>query len=104
MVHDRRTTLQRKCASEGNCSRFWNKRTRTLVRRLAELGASFAQIVDRLRHDLALKYLSERDLSLTEIAFLLGYSNQSAFSSACRRWTGKTPREIRAQFILASNS
>jgi AraC-like DNA-binding protein len=68
---------------------------RTLVRRLAELGTSFADIVDRLRHDLARKYLGQRDLSLTHIAFLLGYSNQSAFSSACRRWTGKAPRELR---------
>jgi AraC-like DNA-binding protein len=69
---------------------------RTLVRRLAELDTSFAQVVDGLRHDLARKYLSETDLSLTHIAFLLGYSNQSAFSSACRRWTGQTPRELRA--------
>ena len=69
---------------------------RTLVRRLGELGTSFAAIVDHLRHDLARKYLKQRDLSFTHIAFLLGYSNQSAFSSACRRWTGKTPRELRA--------
>ncbi len=69
---------------------------RTLVRRLGELGTSFADIVDRLRHDLARKYLNQQDLSLTHIAFLLGYSNQSAFSSACRRWTGKAPRELRA--------
>jgi AraC-like DNA-binding protein len=68
---------------------------RTLVRRLGELGTSFADLVDRLRHDLARKYLNQPDLSLTHIAFLLGYSNQSAFTSACRRWTGKTPREMR---------
>jgi AraC-like DNA-binding protein len=69
---------------------------RTLVRRLGELGTSFADIVDRLRRDLARKYLHQQDLSLTHVAFLLGYSNQSAFSSACRRWTGKAPRELRA--------
>jgi AraC-like DNA-binding protein len=69
---------------------------RTLVRRLAEHDTSFAQMVERLRHDLALKYLSDQDLSLTQIAFLLGYSNQSAFSTACRRWTGRPPRELRA--------
>ena len=68
---------------------------RTLVRRLAELGTSFADIVDRLRHDLTRKYVNQQDLSLTHIAFLLGYSNQSAFSTACRRWTGKAPRELR---------
>jgi AraC-like DNA-binding protein len=69
---------------------------RTLVRRLGELDTSFADIVDRLRRDLARKYLNEQDLSLTHVAFLLGYSHQSAFSSACRRWTGKAPRELRA--------
>jgi len=68
---------------------------RTLVRRLAQQNTSFADIVDRLRHDLARKYLGDENLSLTQIAFLLGYSSQSAFSAACRRWTGKTPRELR---------
>src|SRR4030095_10315963 len=57
----------------------------TLVRRLDELATSFADIVDRLRHDLARKYVNQQDLSLTHIAFLLGYSNQSAFSFDCRR-------------------
>jgi AraC-like DNA-binding protein len=69
---------------------------RTLVRRLAEIDTSFADILDRLRRDLARKYLNEQDLSLTHVAFLLGYSHQSAFSSACRRWTGKAPKELRA--------
>ena len=70
---------------------------RTLVRRLAELDTSFADLVDELRHDLARKYLAQRDLSLVHIAFLLGYSNQSAFNLACKRWSGKTPREVRAE-------
>jgi AraC-like DNA-binding protein len=65
---------------------------RTLVRRLGELGTD---LVDRLRHDLARKHLKQRDLCLTHVAFLLGYSNQSAFTAACRRWTGKAPRELR---------
>ena len=70
---------------------------RTLVRRLAELDTSFADLVDELRHDLARKYLAQPDLSLVHIAFLLGYSNQSAFNLACKRWSGKTPREVRAE-------
>jgi AraC-like DNA-binding protein len=74
---------------------------RTLVRRLGELDTSFADIVDRLRLDLARKYLSQPDLSLTHITFLLGYSNQSAFSTACRRWTGKAPRELRLERAAA---
>ncbi len=68
---------------------------RTLARRLSDLGTSFADIVDGLRHELALRYLNERNLSLTQVSFLLGYAGQSAFSTACRRWTGRTPKEMR---------
>jgi AraC-like DNA-binding protein len=68
---------------------------RTLTRRLSRLGTSFDGIVDRLRHQLALKYVTESDLSLTQVAFLLGYANQSAFSLAFRRWTGRPPSDMR---------
>src|SRR5215472_12427261 len=64
---------------------------RTLARRLGELGVSFAQILDELRHDLALRYLRDPYLGLSQIAFLLGYSELSAFSHAFRRWTRTTP-------------
>jgi AraC-like DNA-binding protein len=69
---------------------------RTFHRRLEESGTTFAEVVDRLRHELAMKYVVDRQLSMTEVAFLLGYSNQSAFSTAFRRWTGKPPRAARA--------
>jgi AraC-like DNA-binding protein len=69
---------------------------RTLVRRLAELDLTFASILARLRQDLVSRYLAEDELTFTQIAFLLGYSNQSAFSVAYKRWTGKSPREGRA--------
>ena len=71
---------------------------RTLVRRLSELDVPFATIVDRLRQDLAWRYLAEDELSLTQIAFLLGYASPSAFSVAYRRWTGRSPRKGRADF------
>jgi AraC-like DNA-binding protein len=70
---------------------------RTLARRLGELGVSFAQILDEFRHDLALKYLKDSNLSLAQIAFLLGYSELSAFSHAFRRWTRTTPGEWRTK-------
>lgn len=69
---------------------------RTLVRRLAEMGTSFSEIHDQLRLELALKYLRQPELSLTEVAFLLGYANLSAFSAAFKRKTGHTPRDARA--------
>jgi AraC-like DNA-binding protein len=68
---------------------------RTLVRRLTALNRPFATIVDRLRRDLASRYLAEDELSFTQIAFLLGYSNQSAFSVAYKRWTGRSPSRDR---------
>jgi AraC-like DNA-binding protein len=70
---------------------------RTLMRRLAAFDTSFAEILERLRNDLAMRYLAQDELSFTHIAFLLGYANQSAFSVACRRWTGSSPREIRSK-------
>ena len=70
---------------------------RTLARRLGELGVSFGQILDELRHDLALRYLRDSNLSLSQIAFLLGYSELSAFSHAFRRWTKNTPGEWRTK-------
>lgn len=68
---------------------------RTLVRHLAKMGTSFTETLNQLRRELALKYIHQPELSLTQIAFLLGYSNQSAFSVAFKRTTGLTPRKMR---------
>jgi AraC-like DNA-binding protein len=68
---------------------------RTLARRLADLGVSFGQILDEFRHDLALRYLRDPNLNLSQVAFLLGYSELSAFSHAFRRWTKTTPGDWR---------
>ncbi len=70
---------------------------RTLVRHLAEMGTSFTENLKKLRHELALIYIRQPELSLTQIAFLLGYSNQSAFSAAFKRITGLTPTEMRTR-------
>jgi len=69
---------------------------RTLARRLAEPGTSFNGILASLRDALALRYLKHSDLSLTEIAFLLGYAEISAFTHAFKRWRGVTPTAYRA--------
>jgi AraC-like DNA-binding protein len=68
---------------------------RSLSHKLAELGTSFNAIVASLRKDLARRYLQESNLSLTEIAFLLGYTEISTFSHAFKRWTGKSPAVFR---------
>jgi AraC-like DNA-binding protein len=71
--------------------------TRTLERRLNEHGVVYRQLVDDTRRVFAMEYLEDRNQSLTEIAFLLGYSEVSAFHRAFRRWTGSTPSEYREQ-------
>ena len=68
---------------------------RTMHRRLAEQGTSFSELHESLRRELAKKYLRDHALTLQQIAFLLGYSDQSAFSVAFRRWTGQSPKQAR---------
>lgn len=65
--------------------------TRTLQRRLHERGIVFAGLVDQVRRRLSARYLADGALTLAEIAWLLGYSESSAFNRAYRRWTGRSP-------------
>jgi AraC-like DNA-binding protein len=69
---------------------------RTLARRLKSGGLSFARILRELRYDLARTYLRETSLSISRIAWLLGYEEVSSFTHAFKRWSGKTPRQARA--------
>ncbi len=69
---------------------------RTLVRRLAAEGLTFSTVLDRLRADLARRYLQDGGLSISKIAWMLGYREVSAFTHAYKRWTGWTPRKARA--------
>lgn len=68
---------------------------RTLQRRLSDEGQSFQALVDHARRDLAQQLLRDTDYNLAEIAFLTGFSEQSAFTRAFKRWSGKTPRSYR---------
>lgn len=64
---------------------------RTLQRKLSGAGTSFQQVLDRARHALATDYLRRPGLSLVDIAFLLGYQEQSAFTHAFKEWSGVNP-------------
>ncbi|MCA1855120.1 AraC family transcriptional regulator [Massilia oculi] len=64
---------------------------RTLQRRLAGNGCSFQDVLDGVRYELARAYLRQRRLPLADIAFLLGYQEQSAFTHAFREWSGMNP-------------
>lgn len=68
---------------------------RTLARHLASEGLTFTSVLDALRSDLAQRHLADHDLSISKIAWLLGYSDVSAFANAYKRRTGQTPREAR---------
>ena len=68
---------------------------RTLQRRLADKGHSFQDLVDLARRELAQQLLKNTDYGLAEIAFLTGFSEQSGFTRAFKRWSGQTPRSFR---------
>lgn len=74
---------------------------RTLSRRLAAEGASFRALQAEARQRLARAFLADPGLTLAEIALLCGYSDQSAFTAAWRRRTGRTPRAERRALLAA---
>jgi AraC-like DNA-binding protein len=70
---------------------------RTLHRRLIEEGTSFSRIVDELRRNLALEHLRGTSMSVQDIAWVLGYSDEANFRRAFRRWKGVSPRVWRSE-------
>lgn len=69
--------------------------SRTLQRKLAAAGTSLRDVEDAARHELALAYLADRRIGLSETALLVGFSELSAFDRAFKRWTGMTPTRWR---------
>jgi AraC-like DNA-binding protein len=68
---------------------------RTLTRRLADENTTYEEVVDQLRRSLALQYVKEPSLSVSQIAWLLGYEGSSSFNHAFVRWTGRSPSATR---------
>ena len=68
----------------------------TLYRRLKDEGVTFEDLLDRLRHRLALRYLKQDHLSVKATSYRLGFSDPAAFSRAFKRWTGASPRATMA--------
>jgi AraC-like DNA-binding protein len=68
---------------------------RTLARRLEREGTTFSKVVDDLKEELALRYVTQFELGFDDIAFRLGFSHVEAFYRAFRRWTGQTPLRYR---------
>ena len=76
-------------------ARKMNRSLSTLQRQLSSEGKNFKDIRDETRRLMAEEYIREGDYSLSQIAFLLGFSDQSNFSRAFKRWTGSTPGDYR---------
>jgi len=71
---------------------------RTLQRRLASVGMSYDALVDQLRRESAERLLADASLSVSEIGYLLGFSEPSAFHRAFKRWHSCTPQSYRQTF------
>jgi AraC-like DNA-binding protein len=69
---------------------------RTMQRRLHDEGTTFKQLLDDTRRELALQYVRDPAVSINEMTYLLGYSEPANFSRAFKRWTGQSPRAVRA--------
>jgi AraC-like DNA-binding protein len=67
----------------------------TLYRKLKAEGATFEEVLEALRHKMALHYLRGKRVSVNETSYLVGFSDPAAFSRAFKRWTGKSPKEMR---------
>jgi AraC-like DNA-binding protein len=87
-------TLPDGAPSKGAIARKLGMSARNLQRHLADEGTSFKDLLNDARASLARTYVAERRLSVTEIAFVLGFADTSAFSRAFKRWTGVSPREF----------
>jgi AraC-like DNA-binding protein len=74
----------------------------TLFRKLKAEGATFERVLDDLRRKMAMDYLEARKVSVNETAYLVGFSDPAAFSRAFKRWTGVSPRAMRARAATAA--
>ena len=74
---------------------YLNLSVRSTQRKLQEYGTSFSQVLDAIRKELAITYLQQTQNSVLYVSERLGFSEQSAFQRAFKRWTGQTPRQFR---------
>jgi AraC-like DNA-binding protein len=74
---------------------------RTFQRKLAEQGTNFTELLGQVRRELAEHYIADPDIPVTEISYLLGFSDVSSFSRAFKRWTGSPPAAFRDRAATA---
>lgn len=98
------TLLQNGEPSLENLAKYIQVSQRSLQRKLKEEQLSYQSLLDKIRHQLSLVYIQQKQLSLTDIAFLLGFSEQSSFQRAFKRWTGQTPGRHRRNSYNANHN
>ncbi|WP_156744445.1 helix-turn-helix transcriptional regulator [Mycobacterium sp. E740] len=81
----------------GSVARLLAMNPRTLQRRLVAEGTSYAAVLDSVRRDAAYRYITTTDMPFTQVAALVGFSEQSALTRAVRRWFGVGPRVLRSR-------
>jgi AraC-like DNA-binding protein len=91
-----RTELLRDTCSAATVARFFSMHRRTLNRHLRMEGLAFRQAVNEIRFEIACELLANTDMTLSQVAAVLRYSELSAFTRAFRRWSGQTPSAWRA--------
>jgi len=88
----------------GGVARRFGMSVRTFQRRLDQHRVVFKDLVDSVRRELSLRYVADGRTPLTDVAFLVGYSELSAFGRAFRRWTGSTPLTMRKTLVSGPGS
>ena len=83
-------------ATVSNIARALAMSARSLARRLTEESTSYTEVLDGVRRELAIRYLEDKTFSISQIAWLLGYSEVSSFNHAFRRWTSTSPKAVRS--------
>ena len=89
-----RETLPHERPTKDRISHLMRISARTLQRRLNDWGIPFEELLDDIRKNQAMKLLEDGNVSVLEIAYLLGYSDPAHLTRAFRRWTGVSPRSI----------
>jgi AraC-like DNA-binding protein len=96
-----RTALVTGHGSADQVAALFSMHRRTLSRRLAECGTSFAALADEGRFEIAKHMLANTTMDVSQVAAALDYAEASAFTRAFRRWSGTTPAAWRTQQRLA---
>ncbi|MGG1662102.1 AraC family transcriptional regulator [Brevibacillus sp. NRS-1366] len=108
MFSDRVVQWMKKCVPSffptlQQTAEFFGISTRTLQNKLKVENTSFNDLSIRVRKELAMGYLKKREYSVTEVAYLLYFSEPSAFQSAFKKWTGLTPGQYRAKSLAGQD-